>query len=180
MYKIAFIDRDGVVNQDPKEKYYVHNLAEFVWNPGVKEAVRKLKEAGFKVYIVSNQTGVGKGEVDFEDLNEMTFHMMAEFAASGAKLDGIHYCTCPPEDNCDCRKPKTGLFEEALDGVDADRSQMYMIGDSERDMEAGNAFGCQSILVLTGKSNRDDVQNFRHKPAYVAENLEGAVHWILN
>lgn len=180
MYKIAFIDRDGVINQDPKEKYYVHNLSEFILYPGVKEAVRKLKQANFKVFIVSNQTGVGKGEVDFQDLNEITFHMMAEFAASGAKLDGIHYCTCPPEDDCDCRKPKTGLFEEALEGVDADKNQMYLIGDSERDIQAGSAFGCKTILVLTGKSKREDEANFMYKPNYVADNLEGAVHWILN
>ena len=177
--KVVFLDRDGVINTDPKEKYYVHKWEEFEFIPGAILAVKELCNKGYKVFVISNQAGVGKGEVAKEDLYEITRRMLEAFEKEGVKLHGVFYCTHKPDENCCCRKPKTALYEEALVSLKLQKGDCYLVGDSERDIVAGKSFGCRNILVLTGRSKASDAEAFSVKPDVVLKDLGEAVRWIL-
>ena len=112
--KVVFIDRDGVINQYPGDTRYVNCWQEFCFLPNSKSALRRLTEAGYKIFIISNQAGVAKGIYSEDTLNEITKKMLTELDESGTKICGVYYCIHRDEDNCSCRKPKAGLLEKAL------------------------------------------------------------------
>ncbi len=176
--KVIFIDRDGVINKDPTGGY-VTRWEDFHFLDGSREAMRKLTEADYEIVVISNQAGVGKGLYTLETLDEITRKMMAEIEAAGGRIRSVFYCPHRKEDNCDCRKPKTGLFRQASEGLDIDFGQTYFIGDGVMDIEAGKNAGCKTILVLSGKTNPDDIDKWPHQPDYIFEDLLGAVNWLL-
>jgi histidinol-phosphate phosphatase family protein len=167
------------VNRDPGKRYYVSRPGEFSFIPGVVDSVRSLQKGGFKVFIVSNQSGIARGVVKREALREITQHMLRGFDAAGAKVEGVFYCEHDDADGCACRKPKSGLYETAVQGMGVNRALSFSIGDSERDIEAGKRFGCQSLLVLSGKSKTADVQKFKTQPDQIFTNMGDAAEWIL-
>ena len=177
--KVIFLDRDGVINADPKEKIYVRHWDEFQFNPGVVEALGELVLQGYKIFVVSNQAGVAKGLVDKEELYEITRQMENVFEESHIRLSGVFYCMHQDEDNCICRKPKPGLYDQALQGLKVNPSECYVIGDSERDLLPAQHLGFKKILVLTGKSSRSDAERFTVKPDFIAKDLREASEWIL-
>ncbi|MDD5488137.1 MAG: HAD-IIIA family hydrolase [Candidatus Omnitrophica bacterium] len=182
--KFVFIDRDGVINRDPggwTKRGYVTRWDEFDVLPGVLEAMRMLAEAGYGAVIVSNQQGVGKGYMTKRDLLAVSEKMSEVIRASGGTIDGIYYCTHLKEENCSCRKPKSGLFVQAEKDLDiGDISGMFYIGDTERDIQAGRAAGMRTILVLSGKSVRGDIDAWKYKPDHICADLLAAVKFILN
>ncbi len=151
--KTIFLDRDGVINRKMSEGDYVKCRDEFKFLPGVKEALRMLKEAGHLLIVVTNQRGVARGLMTEDELREIHGYMQQELDEIGASLDGIYYC--PHEKGqCNCRKPELGLFLKAkYDFPSICFANSIMIGDSINDMEAGVKIGCKNVLVADTSQN---------------------------
>ncbi len=186
--KIIFLDRDGVINRDPGFGGYITSWDEFEFLPGALEALKKLSQAGFEVIVISNQAGVAKGLYTLEDLDEITKNMLKEVEKSGARIHAVHYCPHRDEDNCSCRKPKTGLFAQATKDLQASPirnrrfsngvhfTDSFFVGDNRRDILAGKAIGCKTIFVLSGNTKLKDLDV---KPDFVARDLLNAVNKIV-
>ncbi len=177
--KIVFLDRDGVVNRNPVYKDYVKKPSEFTFIPGSVKAIGMLNKAGFKVIIISNQTGVGKGLYSRDDLRRVTSKMLKGLKAKKAKLDKICYCVHHPDSGCDCRKPRTGMFKNAVKNTEFDKKNSFFIGDTERDTLAGDNFGVKTIAVLSGYNKRADIKKWSVQPDFIAEDLLEAVENII-
>lgn len=177
--KVIFLDRDGVINRYPGFGDYVKDYKEFHFLEGAKEALKKLKENGYSIYIISNQAGVAKNIYSKEKLKDITKKMLKEIEESGGKIKGVFYCTHREEDNCLCRKPKIGLIQRAIKGKKVSLKNTYFIGDSLRDIETGRNAGCKTILVLSGETKEEDVKKFPIKPDLIAKDLLEATHIIL-
>jgi D-glycero-D-manno-heptose 1,7-bisphosphate phosphatase len=141
MSRAAFLDRDGTINVKPPEGEYVESVAGFRYLPGAEDAVRRLADAGWRVIVVTNQRGIALGRMSHEAVDEIHDRLRA------LPVDGIY--VCPHEEGlCDCRKPGIGLLlQAAADFPDIDLAGSVMIGDSDRDMEAGRRAGCRTIRV---------------------------------
>ncbi|MFH1665364.1 MAG: HAD-IIIA family hydrolase [Candidatus Omnitrophota bacterium] len=181
--KLVFIDRDGVINEDPggwTEYGYVTRLEELRILPGAAEALGKLSRAGYRNVIISNQQGVGKGYFSQADLDGVTSEVRRAVEEAGGRIDGVYYCTHRKEEDCPCRKPKEGLFLIAREelGIKSFEGKFY-IGDTQRDIEAGKRAGLRTILVLSGKSSREDAEEWEHKPDHICGSLLEAAEFII-
>ncbi|QFY42065.1 D-glycero-beta-D-manno-heptose 1,7-bisphosphate 7-phosphatase [Candidatus Methylospira mobilis] len=147
--KWVILDRDGVINHDSDN--YIKSPEE--WQPiiGSPEAVALLNAHGFKVVVVTNQSGIARGLYDLDTLERIHAKMHASVAAADGKITDIFYCPHGPEDNCNCRKPLTGLFEQFAQKYDVDLDGIPMVGDAIRDIQAAQRVGCAPLLVETGK-----------------------------
>jgi len=185
-HRAVFLDRDGTINE---EVGYVNHLERFTLLPRAGEAIRLLNQHEIKAVVITNQSGVARGYFP-ESLIQLVHQKMQDLLRmEGARLDGIYYCPHHPEageppyrQRCRCRKPATGLIEEAVKELDLDCSQSYSIGDRGADIELGRQVGAKGILVLTGygkgewEYHRDQ---WKVKPDYVARDLHEAVQWII-
>ncbi|GGK44330.1 MULTISPECIES: D-glycero-beta-D-manno-heptose 1,7-bisphosphate 7-phosphatase [Aliivibrio] len=152
----VFIDRDGVINVD---RGYVHKRDDFEYIDGVFEATKKLKEMGYLLVLVTNQSGIARGMFTEDQFEILTEWMDWNFADNGVDFDGIYYCPHHPEatvekykEACDCRKPNPGMLVSAQRFLDIDMENSIMIGDKKEDMMAAQAAGVGTrILVRTGK-----------------------------
>ncbi|MFA5164114.1 MAG: HAD family hydrolase [Candidatus Omnitrophota bacterium] len=185
-HKVIFLDRDGVINVDPEfinEYMYVTKWEEFRFIPRAKQAMKKLADNGYSVYIISNQAGIGKGYFTLNALSDITRKMRSEIRKAGGRIAGAYYCPHRKEQRCACRKPKTGLFRKALKRGKIDFGGTYFIGDNIRDVVAGKAIGCATILVLSGKTKRSDVKRnsakWEAKPDFIKRDLYDAVNLVL-
>jgi len=179
--KIAFLDRDGVINRFPGNGGYVTKIKDFHFLPGSLEAIKFLTESGFKIFVVSNQAGVNRGIYSQEKLDQITRHMMKFVIKTGGKIKKVFCCTHTPDENCDCRKPKIGSLQRAfkLVGVKPNGPhRSFFVGDAKMDMEAGFAAGCTTILVLSGKENRQSIKSWPIQPDYIAKDLLAATRII--
>jgi D-glycero-D-manno-heptose 1,7-bisphosphate phosphatase len=171
--KAVFIDRDGTINEDGP---YLSDPGQFKMYPGVGEGVKRLKDAGFKIIVVTNQSGIARGYFTEEDLTAVHDRMKEEFASFGVTLDGIYYCPHHPNQSCSCRKPNTGLFEKAMREHDIDPGRSYMIGDTELDVVAGERVGARTVLISSEPTKETPGRALRgHEALGFAE----AVDWIL-
>lgn len=178
MNKAAFLDRDGVINLDHA---YVHRIEDFDWVDGILTAAARLHEAGYRLVIVTNQSGIGRGyydEASFECLNK---EIRARFALVGAPLAGIYFCPHHPEKalepyrmRCTCRKPEPGMLLQAAKELDIDLSQSLMFGDKRSDMQAALRAGIPTrVLVGTdGLACPNPVPECTHTARSVFEALE--------
>ena len=181
MKKLIILDRDGVINYDSDD--YIKTLDEFVFLPGSIDAIVKLKQAGYIVVVATNQSGIARGFFELATLHAMHEKLAQALSAKGSAIDGIYFCPHGPDDHCDCRKPKPGLLQQALNDFSMPAEQALVIGDSLRDLEAGQALGIDSILVKTGKgqrslTKREQDGSFTDVPVYpdlaaVADDLIG-------
>ena len=147
MYDTLFLDRDGVINQK-FEGRYVTNFNEFVFVKNSDLAIRKLHKIFKRILIVTNQQGIGKGIMTEDDLNLLHLQMQRKLNPDFDLIDKIYFCPCLEGDSCNCRKPKTGMLEEAkLDFPEIIIKNSFLIGDSESDIQAGNKFGLKTIKV---------------------------------
>ncbi|MBI4357844.1 MAG: D-glycero-beta-D-manno-heptose 1,7-bisphosphate 7-phosphatase [Candidatus Omnitrophica bacterium] len=177
--KVIFIDRDGVINEDPIGDY-VKRWQDFRFIPGVVEALQNLSRAGFQIVIISNQAGIGDGEYTEEALNEITSQMLSEFKKNGISIRGIYYCLHGKTANCECRKPKTGLFRQAACDIRFEASETYFIGDKLSDVQAGRNFGFRNLFVLTGHGSTDQMKLSKEDaPEKILPSLKEAVDYIL-
>lgn len=173
MNRAVFLDRDGTIAEDVN---YCSRAEDFQILPAVPDAIRILNETGFKTVLISNQSGLARGYFTEEILTQIHGKMERELAGYGAKIDAIYYCPHHPDDNCGCRKPKTGMIEQAAIDLDIDLKASYMIGDVQKDIDVGRAMGCRTILVTTGPGKGYDISD----PAdYTADSLMQAVTWIV-
>ena len=148
--KLVILDRDGTINSDSDD--FVKTPEEWLPLPGALEAIARLNHAGWHVVIASNQSGLGRGLFDVVSLNAMHAKMNKLLALQGGRIDAVFYCPHTADENCHCRKPKPGLFEQIGMRFGVQLSGVPMAGDSLRDVVAGAAAGCEPHLVLTGKS----------------------------
>ena len=182
--KAVFLDRDGVINRYPGDADYVKSWAEFHFLAGAKPALKRLIEAGFRLFIISNQAGVSKGVYPREQLDLVTANMLEELKISGIGIVGVHYCIHRPEDNCPCRKPKSGLIENAVrdaaaQGEKIDLAQSFFIGDTTKDVEAGRCASLTTIMVFSGKEKPQNKNTWPVQPDFTAPDLAAAVDIVL-
>lgn len=152
MDKLIILDRDGVINYDSDE--YVKSVDEWIELPGSMQALAKLTKAGYKIAIATNQSGISRGYFSEETLAAMHKKMSDLATAAGAKFAYIAHCPHGPDDYCDCRKPLPGLIEQIEKSLDMSAKDCFMVGDSLRDLQAGQTKGMKTALVLTGKGQR--------------------------
>lgn len=155
--KLVILDRDGVINHDSVE--FVKNPDEWVALPGSLEAIARLNQAGWRVVVASNQSGLGRGLFNAADLNAMHAKFRRELARVGGQIEGIFICPHVPDAGCNCRKPLPGMFREIARRFDVDLSGRPAVGDSLRDLQAASAAGCQPWLVRTGNGSRTETQD---------------------
>jgi len=182
--KAVFLDRDGVINKYPGDFEYVKSADEFQFLPDIKPALKKLNDNGFRIFVVSNQAGVSKGIFTQHTLDSITAMMLKGLSDYKIKIDDVFYCTHKPEENCSCRKPKTGLIDKAFakfkqDNVKIEANSSYFIGDTIRDVETGKAAGLSTILVFSGKEKPENKNNWQTQPDFTAKGLSEAVDIIL-
>lgn len=182
--KVVFLDRDGVINKHPGDFKYVTSWEKFHFLPRVKQALKKLNDSGFRLYIASNQAGVGKGAFSQKKLDLITKNMLRELSKNSVVIAGVYYCTHRQEDNCACRKPKTGLVDMVIaqlkiKGEKVNLAKSYFIGDTERDIQAGKSSGLMTILVFSGKEKIKAKQNWKVLPDLTAKSLSEAVELIV-
>ena len=179
--KTVFLDRDGVINFDSSD--YVKNVDEVRFIPKSLEAIARLTKAGFQIFMITNQAGIGRGLFTLEDLSCIHTFITKSVEEAGGEMEGIFFCPHAPDDGCDCRKPNAGLFEQAKEIYDIDMNTSIMIGDSAKDMRAATSAGCKTtILVQTGYTPIEKIlpELPEHTPTYMAKDLSDAVDWILD
>ena len=175
----VFLDRDGTLNVDTG---YVKSPDDFTVLPGVGAALARLKQAGARLVVVTNQSGLGRGYFTSRDLEAIHSKLRLVLAEDGVTLDGLYFCPHHPDDHCNCRKPARGMIDRAHAELKVDLSRAYVIGDSIRDVELAKQVGAQSLLVMTGPSGAEALADLTVRdlpPDYVAEGLSQAVDWIV-
>lgn len=148
--KLVILDRDGTINEDRDD--YVKSPDEWTPVPGALEAIARLNHNGWHTVVASNQSGIGRGLFDMATLNAMHAKMHQMLAKHGGRIDAVFFCPHTPEDACDCRKPMPGLFRQIGERFGVDLADVPVVGDVQRDLEAGVAVGCEPHLVRTGKA----------------------------
>lgn len=178
--KAIFLDRDGVVNKYPGDTKYVTSWREFKFLPRVKKAIALLNQKKYPIFIISNQAGVSKGIYSRNALDLITKNMLKDLIKAGAKINGVYYCTHRDEDNCSCRKPRSGLVRAAIKNRNIDLENSFFIGDTIRDVQTAKSAGCKSILVFSGKEKLSNRKNWPAHPDYVFEDLLEAARFVLS
>lgn len=183
MAKVIFLDRDGVINHDPDT--YVTSWDNFKFLDGALDAIKKLTDYGFDIIIVSNQAGIAKGLYSRHDLTKITKEMNRVIESHGGKIFNAYYCPHKKEDNCACRKPKSGLLIMAENDYKLKRKSpvdvknSYMIGDKIGDIQAGKEFGLKTIFVRSGKVEYQNESQWPVRPDFIAQDLYAAVTEIV-
>lgn len=150
--------------------------------PRVAEAIRRLNEAKMPVVVVTNQSGVGRHYFPESLVHSVHELMSQQLEAAGAHLDAVYYCPHTSADDCDCRKPKTGMLERAAREYAIDLQRSFVVGDRHGDIELAKRIGARSVLVRTGYGEGEYLWNapkWQLQPDFVAADLADAVHWIL-
>lgn len=152
--KIVILDRDGVINHDSDS--YIKSADE--WQPidGSIEAISKLNEHGFQIAVATNQSGLGRNLFDEYALAQIHHKLCSMVEASGGHIDAIFYCPHSPDEDCACRKPKTGLLEMIESELACSLEDVYFVGDSLKDVDAAIAFGCKPAVVRTGNGGKTE------------------------
>jgi D-glycero-D-manno-heptose 1,7-bisphosphate phosphatase len=174
---LIILDRDGVINFDSPQ--HIKSADEWKPIPGSLEAIARLTQSGYRIVIATNQSGIGRGLFDMDDLNAIHEKMLKAISALGGHIDAIFYCPHPADSDCRCRKPKPGMFHDISARFNADLTDVPAVGDSMRDLEAAKAVGCQPILVLTGKGEHTSKENDLPSGTLKFSNLSAAVDFIL-
>lgn len=184
MHRAVFLDRDGVINQDPP--HYAHRIDQLEIIPRVAEAICLLNEADFKVIVVSNQSGIARGYYREEDTITFNQAIRDQVGRKGAIIDAFYYCPHHPEAKiekyrtaCKCRKPSPGMLIRAADDFSIDLTRSYLIGDKVSDIEAGMNAGCKTILVLTGHGKEESKFISEYQPDTIVADLFDGVEYIL-
>lgn len=171
----VFLDRDGTINEDTG---YIDSPERLIFIDGASSAIKKLNSKGYRVIIITNQSGVGRGYFSKEAVDAVNKKLEETLKKQGAHLDGIYYCPHHPDDNCECRKPKIGLLEKAKKDLDIDFKKSYVVGDKISDVELASKIGGKGILVLTGEG-KEHKKMLKSPLSYIADDLKDAVEWII-
>ena len=172
--KTIFLDRDGVIN---KEVGYLHKIQDFEFINGVFDACLHFQALGYQLIIVTNQSGIGRGYYDEDAFHVVNSWMLGQFKKQGVNILDVFFCPHAPEANCDCRKPKSGMLNQANEKHNIDMEKSWMIGDKEADVAAANSAGVKNtILVKSGHAIDEKNSNAR----FILESIEQAKEVITN
>ena len=169
--RAVFLDRDGTM---AKDVHYCRCPEDFKLFPNTAKAIKLLSEHGFKVIVITNQSGIARGYFTEEALAQIHEKMKTELAKEGAWIDGIYYCPHHPDDNCNCRKPKPKLVLQAAKEHDIDLKHSFVVGDLSLDIDLGKAVGCKTILLLDSPQ-----EDMNISPDYIASDLLEATQYVL-
>ncbi len=179
MNKAIFLDRDGTISKDV---HYCCRPEDLSFLPTVEEGLRNLAESKFKIIIITNQSGIGRGYFSEDILKKIHCKLTRDITDSGGRIDGIYYCPHHPDEHCHCRKPNTGMLETAIKDWNIDPSLSYFIGDKYLDIEAANRIGCKAVLV---PSEEPEIQLLNLKSDvstnidFICANFAAAANWVL-
>lgn len=177
MVKLVILDRDGVINHDSVQ--FIKSPDEWQPLPDSLEAIALLNQAGFRIALATNQSGVGRGLYDMGTLNAIHDKMQRALAQLGGRIDALFYCPHVADDNCHCRKPKPGMLEDISRRFATTLQGVPCVGDSLRDLQAGAACGTQCILVRTGNGEQTLAAGGLPENTWVCENLMTAAQRII-
>ena len=169
--KAIFLDRDGVINI---EKDYLYKIEDFEFINGVFDSLKYLQSLDYKLFIITNQSGIGRGYYTTDDFNTLTSWMIKQFELQNIKISQVEFCPHTPEDNCTCRKPNTKMIQNILQNYDIDMEQSWLIGDKNSDIlcaknaninntiqvQSGHKFDQSSSIATFVTSSIKDIQNF--------------------
>jgi len=149
--------------------------------PGVADGIKLLQDKGFKIIVITNQSGIARGFFTEETLEKIHQRMKDELSEKGASVDAIYYCPHHPDEKCDCRKPNTAMLEKAIKDFDIDTEKSYFIGDRMIDVEAGHKLGIKTVLVPEKKEQVEkEMKESNIEPDYYCEKFFSGVEWILD
>jgi len=168
----VLLDRDGTVNV---ERHYLSDPDQLELYPGVGAALKRLRDLGFGIAIVTNQSGIARGYFDMATLDRIHDRLREILGAEGVAVDGIYLCPHGPDEDCDCRKPLPGMVEQAVAELGFDPTRAYLVGDKSVDVELAQAVGAVGLLVRTGHGQK---HVDRCTPAAVLDDLPAACAWI--
>jgi D-glycero-D-manno-heptose 1,7-bisphosphate phosphatase len=182
----VFIDRDGTINE---QMGYINHVSRFRILPRVPQAIRMLNRHGFLVLVVSNQSGVARGYYPLDLVKTLHHLMVTRMREKQGNIDGVFFCPHHPagsvpgfSHDCDCRKPKTGLIEQACKSFEIDLQRSFVVGDMCTDIELAHRAGLKGVLVKTGYGLGEIEYLLPHKtakPVHIADDLLDAVRWIV-
>jgi histidinol-phosphate phosphatase family protein len=174
LQKAVFLDRDGTIARDV---HYCRRVEDFEILPHVPEAIRLLNQEGYKVVVITNQSGLARGYFSEATLSLIHRKMVTALERTGAHIDAVYVCPHHPDEGCDCRKPSPTLIIRAAADVGIALDQSYMIGDDPKDVKAGRAAGCRTVLLTADPVQpREDWQGICD---HAAADLFDAVGWLL-
>lgn len=176
--KLVILDRDGVINFDSAQ--FIKSPEEWIPIPGSLEAIAMLNQAGFRVALATNQSGIERGLFDMATLNAIHDKMHRALAQYGGRIDALFYCPHTADSHCNCRKPKSGMLEEISRRFSTDLDGVPSVGDSLRDLQAGLALGAQPILVRTGKGEKTLAEGGLPENTWICADLMDAVQRIID
>jgi len=152
MHRAVFVDRDGVICRNRND--HVKRWEEFVFLPGVLEAMARLARLDLYIVVITNQAIINRRMAPVEAVEDIHARMVRDIEAAGGRVDRVMYCPHRPDERCACRKPQPGLLLKAKVELELDLSRSYLVGDAKTDMQAARAVGCRRYLVLTGRGRR--------------------------
>ena len=176
--KLIILDRDGVINVDSDQ--FIKSPAEWKPIPGSLEAIARLSQAGYRVVVASNQSGIDRGLFDMDTLNSIHEKMHKALFAVGGRVDAVFYCPHTADSDCNCRKPKPGMFERIASCYNLDLTSVPAIGDSLRDLQAAATAGALPMLVLTGKGEKTLADGDLPEDTLVFKDLAAAVDDLIS
>lgn len=150
--KAIFLDRDGVINLDHS---YIYKKEDFEFCDGIFETLQYLSSLGYTFFIVTNQSGIGRGYYSEEDFQKLTSWMIDEFARKDIKITKVYHCPHSPDENCECRKPKIGMFKKAQKEFHIDMKSSWMIGDKQSDIQAGKNSGIPNTIFINSSTCKE-------------------------
>jgi len=171
--KLVILDRDGVINYDSAA--FSKTPDEWKPIPGSLEAIAHLTQAGYRVVVATNQSGISRGLLDMGTLNAINDKMCRAASQAGGRIDAMFFCPHASTDNCDCRKPATGMFKEISERFGLELNGVPAIGDSLRDLQAAAAVNAIPVLVLTGKGEKTRAEGGLPVNTRIFPNLAAAV-----
>ena len=175
--QLVILDRDGVINHDSDA--YIKSLEEWIPYPSAIDAIVQLNKAGYSVAIATNQSGIARGYYDEETLHSMHERLTELVEAKGGRIAHIAYCPHGPDDQCACRKPLPGLLLQIQQQLAMESlAGSWMVGDSLRDLEAGESVGCHSVLVRTGKGEQTLANHTNLESTLVFPDLAAFTDWL--
>ncbi len=166
MEKALFLDRDGVVNI---EKEYLYKIEDFEFFEGIFESLKKIQKLGYRIFIITNQSGIGRGYYTIEDFNILTSWMIKEFAKNAIEISQVEFCPHGPDDNCLCRKPKTGMIDNILKNYDIDLKNSWLVGDKNSDILCAKNAGIKNTIQV--KSGHPFLEN-ESEADYICESIK--------
>jgi D-glycero-D-manno-heptose 1,7-bisphosphate phosphatase len=174
--KLVILDRDGTINQDSDD--YIKSPEEWQPIPGALESIARLTQAGFRVVVATNQSGIARGLFDTQTLFAIHDKLQRALSQFGGRVDAFFFCPHKPDEGCACRKPAPGMLIEVGRRFNVALEDVYMVGDSRKDIEAAAAAGARPVLVLTGNGARTQAQGDLPRGTTVVPDLAALVRQL--